>query len=90
MTTFGPGDRCRVVEHDDDDPRLPLDGGKVHEALVETVSETYVYAWVRFGSRHGRWVFWQGSGWGVTVANCDYRLMPATDKDAASAAGGGA
>lgn len=88
MTTFKPGDRCRVVEHDEETYE-PIEGGKVYEAVVEHGGITLVNARLRIGSRTGVWTFWQGGGWGATPELSRWRLMPATDEDAATAAGEG-
>lgn len=88
MTNWSPGDRCRVVEHDDA-TREPKPGGKVLPATVTGMPGIYVCARPDYG--HGvptePVTFWAETGWTAWDGEFRWRLLPGTDEEAATAAG---
>jgi hypothetical protein len=89
VTNWSPGDRCRVVEHDDA-TREPKPGGKVLPATVTGAGGIYVRAEFNDPEWPGKPVtmaFYADSGWAAWDGLFCWRLLPGTDEEAATAAG---
>lgn len=86
MGEFSKGDRCRVVEHNEKTGRV-LKGGDVHEAVVEEVDAMYVKASLHSVPGQPVWAFYRRyNHWGASRRRYRWRLMPATDENAATTA----
>ena len=82
-----PGDRCRVVEHDDA-TRQPKPGGKVLPATVTGLSGIYVIAEAEVGGSlgvQGPLSFYAESGWKAWDGEFRWRLLPGDGEDATTA-----
>lgn len=87
MTEWKPGDRCRVVEHDDA-TRQPKQGGRVLPATVTGVNGPYVAVKAEGGGSIGilgPLYFWGESGWTAWDGEFRWRLLPGTGEGKASA-----
>lgn len=75
MTNWKPGDRCRVVEHDNA-TRQPKPDGRVILATVKSAGPVYVRALLDDGG--GAQTFYSESGWLSGDGEHRWRLLPGT------------
>lgn len=78
MADWKPGDRCRVVEHDDA-TREPKPGGQVLPAIVTDVNGAYVAVTAEVGGSlvvQGPLYFYADSGWKAWDGEFRWRLLP--------------